>query len=185
MAIAVGAALLLPVSIASNEVLLLYPNSYYVKWLNSSLIQGKLVWCFSPFGKQWMDRIENECCVIIYYLPSPLYIAGLWNHVFLFSNLSLFVFLPFAYLFTESTGFSGHKKGVIARAYETFTVFSLLAFVVLGLTYVLSAVMDPEKIGFLSLLSKWGREGGKTNLHCTGNYLVFRALNYVHYSSSI
>lgn len=84
----------------------------------------------------------------------PLYIAGLWNHVFLFSNLSLFVFLPFAYLFTESTGFSGHKKGVIARAYETFTVFSLLAFVVLGLTYVLSAVMDPEKIGFLSLLSK-------------------------------
>ncbi|XP_061390441.1 protein Lilipod [Musca vetustissima] len=117
MAIAVGAALLLPVSIASNEVLLLYPNSYYVKWLNSSLIQG------------------------------------LWNHVFLFSNLALFVFLPFAYLFTESTGFSGHKKGIIARAYETFTVFSLLAFVVLGLTYVLSAVMDPEKIGFLSLFN--------------------------------
>ncbi|XP_053959688.1 protein Lilipod isoform X1 [Anastrepha ludens] len=117
MAIAVGAALLLPVSIASNEVLLLYPNSYYVKWLNSSLIQG------------------------------------LWNHVFLFSNLSLFVFLPFAYLFTESTGFVGYKKGIIARAYETFTVFSLLATVVLGITYVLSAVMDPEKIGFLSLLN--------------------------------
>jgi len=39
--VAEGAAMLLPVSIASNEVLLLYPNSYYVKWLNSSLIQGK------------------------------------------------------------------------------------------------------------------------------------------------
>ncbi|XP_018797774.1 PREDICTED: protein Lilipod [Bactrocera latifrons] len=117
MAIAVGAALLLPISIASNEVLLLYPNSYYVKWLNSSLIQG------------------------------------LWNHIFLFSNLSLFVFLPFAYLFTESTGFVGHKKGIIARAYETFTVFSLLATVVLGITYVLSAVMDPGRIGFLSLLN--------------------------------
>ncbi|KAL9890111.1 protein Lilipod isoform X1 [Glossina fuscipes] len=117
MAIAVGAALLLPASIASNEVLLLYPSSYYVKWLNSSLIQG------------------------------------LWNHVFLFSNLSLFIFLPFAYLFTESTGFSGHKKGIIARAYETFTVFSLLATVVFGFTYVLSAVLDPEKIGFLSLLN--------------------------------
>uniref|UniRef100_T1GL44 Uncharacterized protein n=1 Tax=Megaselia scalaris TaxID=36166 RepID=T1GL44_MEGSC len=39
LAVAIGAALLLPVSIASNEVLLLYPNSYYVKWLNSSLIQ--------------------------------------------------------------------------------------------------------------------------------------------------
>ncbi|KAL7723211.1 hypothetical protein ACLKA6_019142 [Drosophila palustris] len=41
LAVAEGAAMLLPVSIASNEVLLLYPNSYYVKWLNSSLIQGK------------------------------------------------------------------------------------------------------------------------------------------------
>lgn len=40
LAVSVGATLLLPVSIASNEVLILYPNSYYVKWLNSSLIQG-------------------------------------------------------------------------------------------------------------------------------------------------
>lgn len=40
-AVAIGSALLLPISIASNEVLLLYPNSYYVQWLNSSLIQGK------------------------------------------------------------------------------------------------------------------------------------------------
>lgn len=40
LAVAVGAALLLPFSIASNEVLLLYPNSYYVKWLNISLVQG-------------------------------------------------------------------------------------------------------------------------------------------------
>lgn len=30
--------------------------------------------------------------------------------MFLFSNLSLFVFLPFAYLFTESEGFVGHRK---------------------------------------------------------------------------
>lgn len=120
LAIAVGAALLLPISIASNEVLLLYPNSYYVKWLNSSLIQG------------------------------------LWNHVFLFSNLSLFVFLPFAYLFTESCGFPGHKKGIIARAYETFTVFSLLAVVVLGITYILSAVIDPRKSGILPVLISLG-----------------------------
>lgn len=41
MAVAIGAVLLLPLSIASNEVLLLYPHSYYVKWLNSSLIQGE------------------------------------------------------------------------------------------------------------------------------------------------
>jgi len=35
---------------------------------------------------------------------------GLWNHVFLFSNLSLFILLPFAYLFTESEGFTGYRK---------------------------------------------------------------------------
>jgi len=41
LAVAVGAALLLPISIASNEVLSLYPSSYYVQWLNHSLIHGK------------------------------------------------------------------------------------------------------------------------------------------------
>ncbi|EDV28298.1 uncharacterized protein TRIADDRAFT_21081, partial [Trichoplax adhaerens] len=37
---AIGAVLLLPVTILSNEVLLALPNSYYVKWLNTSLIYG-------------------------------------------------------------------------------------------------------------------------------------------------
>ncbi|XP_026844305.1 protein Lilipod isoform X2 [Drosophila persimilis] len=117
LAVAEGAAMLLPVSIASNEVLLLYPNSYYVKWLNSSLIQG------------------------------------LWNHVFLFSNLSLFIFLPFVYLFTESTGFVGHKKGILPRVYETFTVFMLMAVIVLVLTAVLSAVFGIEKLQFFWFLN--------------------------------
>ncbi|KAH8417125.1 hypothetical protein KR222_003964 [Zaprionus bogoriensis] len=117
LAVAEGAAMLLPVSIASNEVLLLYPNSYYVKWLNSSLIQG------------------------------------LWNHVFLFSNLSLFIFLPFVYLFSESTGFVGHKKGLLARVYETFTVFMLMAVIVLVLTAVLSAVFGIEKFQFFWFLN--------------------------------
>ncbi|XP_018048443.1 PREDICTED: protein Lilipod [Atta colombica] len=119
LAISVGATLLLPVSIASNEVLILYPNSYYVKWLNSSLIQG------------------------------------LWNHVFLFSNLSLFVFLPFAYLFTESEGFEGHKKGVMARVYETVTVLCLLGTLVLGMTYVLSALLDYQNSSLHTLLNLW------------------------------
>ncbi|XP_012266650.1 protein Lilipod [Athalia rosae] len=119
LAVSVGATLLLPVSIASNEVLILYPNSYYVKWLNSSLIQG------------------------------------LWNHVFLFSNLSLFVFLPFAYLFTESEGFVGHRKGVMARVYETVTVLCLLGALVLGMTYVLSALIDHDKSSLHTLLNLW------------------------------
>lgn len=119
LSISTGAALLLPISIISNEVLLLYPNSYYVKWLNSSLIQG------------------------------------LWNHVFLFSNLSLFVLLPFAYLFMESEGFSGSRKGLWARVYETFTVLTLVAFLVLGMTYIMSALIDSDKSRIQTLLNLW------------------------------
>ncbi|XP_038222863.1 protein Lilipod [Zerene cesonia] len=118
LAVSLGSALLLPVSIVSNEVLILYPNSYYVKWLNSSLIQG------------------------------------LWNHVFLFSNLSLFVFLPFAYLFSESTGFPG-CRGLKGRVYETFIVLILLGIAMLGLAYVISAWLKGDRSGIDALLNLW------------------------------
>lgn len=36
--------------------------------------------------------------------------SGLWNLVSLFSNLCLFVLMPFAYFFLESEGFAGSKK---------------------------------------------------------------------------
>ncbi|GLH03115.1 Protein Lilipod [Gryllus bimaculatus] len=116
LAIAGGAALLLPVSIASNEVLTLYPQSYYVQWLNHSLIQG------------------------------------MWSYVFLFSNLSLFAFLPFAYLFTESEGFTGYRKGIMARVYETIIVFCLLAVIVFGMTYVMSSLLDDDHSNIHTLL---------------------------------
>ena len=41
LCVSIGSALLLPMSIISNEILVHYPNSYYVRWLNTSLIQGK------------------------------------------------------------------------------------------------------------------------------------------------
>ncbi|XP_046392157.1 protein Lilipod isoform X2 [Ischnura elegans] len=119
LAVSVGAVLLLPMSIAGNEVLLLYPKSYYVKWLNTSLVQG------------------------------------LWNYIFLFSNLSLFVLLPFAYLFTESEGFTGYRKGIMARVYETFTILSLLAVLVAGMTYIMSALIDKDQSAISTLLSLW------------------------------
>ncbi|MGH0177266.1 UNVERIFIED_CONTAM: hypothetical protein FKN15_074716 [Acipenser sinensis] len=74
LAVSVGAVLLLPFSILSNEILLCFPQNYYIQWLNGSLIHG------------------------------------LWNLVFLFSNLSLVFLMPFAYFFTESEGFAGSKK---------------------------------------------------------------------------
>jgi len=49
----------------------------------------------------------------------------------------------------------GHKKGILARVYETFTVFILMAIIVLVLTAVLSAVFGIEKFQFFWFLSKY------------------------------
>ncbi|KAM6977149.1 limb region 1 homolog-like protein [Aplochiton taeniatus] len=105
LSVAVCAVLLLPISILSNEVLLMFPHSYYMQWLNGSLIHG------------------------------------LWNLVFLFSNLSLVFLMPFAYFFTESEGFAGSKKGVMARVYEAVVLLLLLALLVLGIVWVASALL--------------------------------------------
>lgn len=121
LAVSLGAALLLPISIVSNEVLLHYPNSFYVEWLNNSLIDG------------------------------------LWNGVFLCSNVCIFVLLPFAYFFTESEGLPGSKKGIMARIYETFLVLFLLVIVVAGMTYTLSALLDYRHVDLIPFLnvSNW------------------------------
>ncbi|XP_026092530.1 limb region 1 homolog-like protein [Carassius auratus] len=105
LSVAVCAVLLLPISILSNEVLLMFPHSYYMQWLNGSLIRG------------------------------------LWNLVFLFSNLSLVFLMPFAYFFTESEGFTGSKKGIMARVYETAVMLLLLSLLVLGIVWVASALL--------------------------------------------
>lgn len=68
--------------------------------------------------------------------------SGLWNLVFLFSNLSLVFLMPFAYFFTESEGFVGCKKGVMARVYETAVVLLLLTLLVLGMVWVGVALLN-------------------------------------------
>lgn len=92
----------------------------------------------------WIQYSSNDFIIFL----------GLWNYVFLFSNLSLFVFIPFAYLFTESEGFFGHRKGLMARVYETFIVLLLLAMVVLGITYIVSALIDKDNSSIHTILSK-------------------------------
>ncbi|XP_050033301.1 protein Lilipod isoform X1 [Dermacentor andersoni] len=119
LAVSLGAALLLPVSIISNEVLLLYPSSFYMQWLNSSLIHG------------------------------------LWNEIFLFSNISIFILLPFAYLFTESEGLPGSRKGLISRLYETFLVLTLGAALLFGMTFLLSAILDYGRSSIHSFFALW------------------------------
>lgn len=62
---------------------------------------------------------------------------GMWSYVFLFSNLSLFVLLPFAYFFTESEGFSGSRRGMASRLSETCVLLLIVAIIVLGCTYTI------------------------------------------------
>ncbi|XP_067385980.1 protein LMBR1L isoform X2 [Emydura macquarii macquarii] len=119
LAVSLGAVLLLPFSILSNEVLLLFPQNYYIQWLNGSLVHG------------------------------------LWNLVFLFSNLSLVFLMPFAYFFTESEGFAGSKKGIMARVYETFVVLLLLTLLVLGMVWVASAIVGNDAASWESLYDLW------------------------------
>ena len=40
VAVSLGAAVLLPTSIISNEIRHILPDAYYVNWLNTSLITG-------------------------------------------------------------------------------------------------------------------------------------------------
>lgn len=55
LAVALGAVLLLPFSIISNEVLLSLPRNYYIQWLNGSLIHG--TW----LGRGWVGhRAGNQ-----------------------------------------------------------------------------------------------------------------------------
>lgn len=73
----------------------------------------------------WIDDVDTKWSLL----------DGMWSYVFLFSNLSLFVLLPFAYFFTESEGFSGSRRGMGSRLRETFVLLIIVGLIVLGLTY--------------------------------------------------
>lgn len=116
-----GAVLLLPMSIIANEIIRVAPQSFYWKWLNSSLLYG------------------------------------LWNSIFLFSNLSLFMFLPFAHLFVESIGLPGYKKGIKSRIIETSLLLFLISFCMIGMSFIASAVFDSDNAKTQSFLSTFFR----------------------------
>ncbi|XP_064188849.1 limb region 1 protein homolog [Anguilla rostrata] len=82
-------------------------------------------------------------------------IHGLWNLVSLFSNLCLFVLMPFAYFFLESEGFAGSKKGIRARVLETFVMLFLLGLLILGIVWVASALIDNDAASMESLYDLW------------------------------
>ncbi|XP_069770855.1 limb region 1 protein homolog isoform X5 [Narcine bancroftii] len=127
--------------------------------------------------------ISNE---ILLSLPQNYYIQwlngslihGLWNLASLFSNLSLFVLMPFAYFFLESEGFAGSKKekghfdyhssertfcwkhldknfGIRARILETVVMLILLGLLILGIVWVASALIDNDAASMESLYDLW------------------------------
>lgn len=75
LAIAIGAVLLLPISIASNEVLLLYPNSYYVKWLNSSLIHGTYPFRHGIYFISNQHNYLQVCGITSFCFPTCRYLC--------------------------------------------------------------------------------------------------------------
>lgn len=60
---------------------------------------------------------------------------GMWKYVFLFSNLSLFFLLPFAYFLPESEGFAGSRRGMSSRLRETLVLLVIVTITVLGIIY--------------------------------------------------
>ncbi|XP_074931677.1 protein LMBR1L isoform X3 [Phalacrocorax aristotelis] len=63
--------------------------------------------------------------------------------------------MPFAYFFTESEGFAGSKKGIMARVYETSVVLLLLTLLVLGMVWVASAIVGNDAASRQSLYDLW------------------------------
>ncbi|XP_069504067.1 limb region 1 protein homolog isoform X2 [Ambystoma mexicanum] len=104
--------------------------------------------------------ISNEILLSIpqnYYIQwlNGSLIHGLWNLVSLFSNLCLFVLMPFAFFFLESEGFAGLKKGIQARILETVVMLILLALLILGIVWVASALIDNSPASMESLYDLW------------------------------
>ncbi|KAG9340249.1 hypothetical protein JZ751_021690, partial [Albula glossodonta] len=61
LSVSVGAVLLLPLSILSNEVLLSFPQSYYMQWLNGSLIHA----CCDHCVQGVMGRVYETAVVLL------------------------------------------------------------------------------------------------------------------------
>lgn len=121
-----------------------------------------LATCFGAVLLLPMSIVASE---VIKLAPQSIYwkwlnsslLHGLWNLIFLFSNLSLFIFLPFAHLFVESIGLPGSKRGIKSRFIETLIIILFIVIILVGFSYVISAILDTDNAKLQSLLSKYFR----------------------------
>jgi len=94
---------------------------------------------------------------IMYHFPSNYYVhwinqdllLSLWNVIFMGSNISMFIVIPFAYFYNEAEGF-GKVRGLLGRIYEASTVLLLVAIIVGGLIYWSHQIIsNNEQLEFL------------------------------------
>ncbi|CEF65032.1 LMBR1-like membrane protein domain and Lipocalin-1 receptor family-containing protein [Strongyloides ratti] len=105
-------------------------------------------------------------------------IYTMWNYVFTFSNISLFILLPFAYFFIESQGFHGARKRLKSRVIEAACVSFFLIIIItclVDLCYTMffaSTYSSNDGINNSTTIQGWRRI---TQLHLT--VLNFTSVN--------
>lgn len=107
-------------------------------------------------------------CEYVQWLNQSL-VQRLWDGVFFFSHLSLFALLPFAYFFSESTGFSGSGRGITSRVAESAVLLVLILLLLVGGAYLFCAALGLPYLAHLpGLLLLWR----VLPLLCTGTSLL-------------
>ncbi|KRY60049.1 Limb region 1 -like protein [Trichinella britovi] len=126
-AVSLSAILLVPFSIFSNEILLLYSKNYYTQWLSSSLLKSMF------FLTNLLENLKQN-------------LVGLWNSVFACSNLCIFILLPFAYFLIESHGFVSFRftYSIWNRLLETTVNSSLLVILSVLLVQIVIIFLEKE-----------------------------------------
>uniref|UniRef100_A0A1I7TBE1 G_PROTEIN_RECEP_F1_2 domain-containing protein n=1 Tax=Caenorhabditis tropicalis TaxID=1561998 RepID=A0A1I7TBE1_9PELO len=137
---------------AGEEDYFVYRVSVWISSTATATSIGSLTLLpFSVIGVELLQLYDGN-----YYLQWLSYslIGALWNYVFVLSNVSLFVLLPFSYFFIESQGFSSSKvgNGMTQRIYEAMAISFLFAFVLLCLAEVFLTILD-YPVSFLSITS--------------------------------
>ncbi|CCD73188.1 LIMR family protein R05D3.2 [Caenorhabditis elegans] len=137
---------------AGEEDYFVYRVSVWISSTATATSIGSLTLLpFSVIGVELLQLYDGN-----YYLQWLSYslIGALWNYVFVLSNVSLFVLLPFSYFFIESQGFSTSKIGndMTQRIYEAMAISFLFAFVLLCLAEVVLTILD-YPVSFLSITS--------------------------------
>ncbi|EGT51984.1 hypothetical protein CAEBREN_21652 [Caenorhabditis brenneri] len=137
---------------AGEEDYFVYRVSVWISSTATATSIGSLTLLpFSVIGAELLQLYSDN-----YYLQWLSYslIGALWNYVFVLSNVSLFVLLPFSYFFIESQGFSSSKigNGMTQRIYEAMAISFLFAFVLLCIAEVFLTIID-YPVSFLSITS--------------------------------